>query len=83
MKSDRVLLAEWLGDSTDGYTDIPWPLIHDRAGDEIVRWLNQQDLSGCQMILEKASGVSTGKQRLYAEFYQPALRTEFALRFGK
>jgi hypothetical protein len=83
MKSDRVLLAEWLGDTTDGYTDIPWPLIHDRAGDEIVRWLNQQDHTLCQMILEKDSEMNAGMHRLYAEFYQPALRTEFALRFAK
>jgi hypothetical protein len=83
MKSDRVLLAEWLGDITDGYTDIPWPMVHDQAGDETVRWLNQREFTDCQMILEKGQGTDSGMQKLYAEFYRAELRTEFALRFGK
>lgn len=84
MKNDRVLLAEWLGDYTDGYNDIPWPLIHERAGSAVIRWLNQQDYTEVQMILEKGEGGGrTGQQRLYAEFYLPALRTEFALKFAK
>lgn len=84
MKSDRVLLAEWLGDYTDSYNDIPWPLVHERAGSDAIRWLNQQDHTEVQMILEKGEGGGrTGQQRLYAEFYLPILRTEFALKFNK
>lgn len=83
MKVDRVFLAEWLGDYTDGYNDIPWPMIHDSAGHDVIRWLNRQDPSRCQMILEKNVDDQTGMQRLYAEFYDSRLRTEFALVHAK
>lgn len=83
MKNDRVFLAEWLGDSTDGYNDIPWPLVHEWVGDDAIRWINQQPYTAVQMILDKQTGLNSGIQKLYAEFYHPTLRTEFALKFGK
>lgn len=83
MKNEKVILAEWLGDYTDGYNDIPWPLVHDLAGGETIRWINQRSHTEVQMILEKETGINTGMQKLYAEFYRPELRTEFALKFGK
>lgn len=83
MKSDRIFLAEWLGDSTDGYNDIPWPMVHESAGQETIRWINQQDYTKCQMILEKGKDNCSGFQRLYVEFYHQPLRSEFALRFAK
>ena len=64
MKSDRILLAEWVGDVTDSYTDIPWPLVHDSSGPEIVQWLNGKNYTECQMILEKESSPNYGKFRL-------------------
>jgi len=83
MKNEKVMLAEWLGDYTDGYNDIPWPMVHDRAGYETIRWINQKSHTEVQLILEKDTGINAGMQRLYAEFYTPELRTEFALRFDK
>jgi len=83
MKSDRVFLAEWLGDPTDGYNDIPWPMVHEWAGYEAIRWINSQNHTDVQMILERGTDFSHGFIKLYAEFYTPALRTEFALRFAK
>jgi hypothetical protein len=83
MKSDRVMLCEWLGDITDGYNDIPWPRVHDQVGNEAMRWINSQDHTRAQLILEKQTGLATGQQKLYLEFYEPSLRTEFALRFGR
>ncbi len=84
MKSDRVLLCEWVGDSTDGYNDIPWPMVHEWVGYDTIRWINGQNYHHCQLILEKnSSPLYTGIQKLYAEFYDPKLRTEFALRFAK
>lgn len=83
MKNERVLLAEWLGDTTDGYIDIPWPQVHEMAGYHAVAWINSQSQDHVQMILEKAQGDQAGMQKLYAEFYRPALRSEFALRFAK
>lgn len=83
MKNDRVMLAEWLGDYTDGYNDIPWPMVHEWAGYETIRWINQKPHTEVQLILEKEQGLNAGMQRLYAEFYVPSMRTEFALRFNK
>lgn len=83
MKNERVLLAEWLGDTTDGYIDIPWPQVHEMAGYHAVAWINNQSQDHVQMILEKAQGDQASLQKLYAEFYKPALRSEFALRFAK
>lgn len=83
MKTNRVFLYEWLGDGTDGYNDIPWPRVHEQVGNEAMRWINDQDHSEVQLILEKQTGFATGQQKLWVEFYQPRLRTEFALRFGR
>lgn len=84
MKTERVFLAEWLGDPTDGYNDIPWPMVHEWVGHEAVRWINRQDYTKAQMILEKSTDpTDVGIQKLYVEFYVPSLRSEFALRFAK
>ena len=84
MKTERVFLCEWLGDYTDGYNDIPWPMVHEWVGHDAIRWINSQDYHHAQLILEKDTApMSVGIQRLYAEFYVPALRSEFALRFAK
>lgn len=84
MKTERVLLCEWLGDCTDGYTDIPWPMVHEWVGHDAVRWINSHPHQQIQLILDKdASPLNAGLQQLHAEFYVPALRSEFALRFAK
>jgi hypothetical protein len=84
MKTDRVFLCEWLGDVTDSYNDIPWPMVHEWVGYECIRWINSQNHHDAQLILEKNDDpLYTGMFKLYAEFYQPVLRTEFALRFDK
>lgn len=80
MKSDRVLLHSWVGDYADGYVDIPWPQVHRSAGYEVINWLNTKTPTEAQMILEN---TPDGEQTLWAEFYRPQLRTEFALRFAK
>ena len=80
MKNDRIFLHRWVADSTDGYVDIPWPIIHKHVDPEIISWVNSKDRSEAQMILDKSSN---GMQSLYAEFYRPEVRTEFALRFAK
>lgn len=82
MKSSKVLLAEWLGDYTDGYIDIPWPRVHEVVGYEAIKWLNSHPHDHVQMILEK-DPTDKCWQRLYAEFYAESLRSEFALRFAK
>jgi hypothetical protein len=83
MKTERVFLAEWLGDNTDSYNDIPWPMVHEWVGYDAIRWINSRDHTQVQLILEKETGINSGIQKLYAEFYVPALRSEFALRFAR
>lgn len=83
MKSERVFLCEWLGDITDGYNDIPWPMVHERVGYDAMRWINSRNHTDCQLLLERGTDLSTGFFRLYAEFFDEKLRTEFALRFDK
>lgn len=84
MKNSKVFLCEWLGDTTDSYNDIPWPMVHEWAGYDCIRWVNSQDPSDCQMVLERSTGLyDSGTQRLYVEFFNDNLRTEFALRFAK
>jgi hypothetical protein len=80
MKNDRVFLHNWQGSIEDDYLDIPWPLIHQAAGPELVSWLNRQDPTRVQMILDR---TADGWQSLWAEFYDERIRTEFALRFAK
>ena len=83
METNRVFLCEWLGNHTDGYDDIPWSMVHECAGYDVIRWLKQQDHDDCRLILERGTYFSYGFIKLYAEFYTSALRTEFALRFAK
>jgi hypothetical protein len=80
MKNSRVFLHNWQGDPADRYLDIPWPLIHQVSGTEMIAWLDQQDVSHVQMVLDR---TADGWQTLWAEFYDDKTRTEFALRFAK
>ena len=81
MKCDRVKLADWLGDLTDGYVDIPWPQVHEQAGREEVNWLLNQDPMHCQLIMDKEQDGAL--RSLWAEFYIESLRLQYALKFGK
>ena len=83
MKSDKIFLCEWLGDPTDGYNDIPWPMVHEWVGYDVIRWINSHSHTECQLILERGTDFNHGFIKLYVEFYVPARRTEFALKFAK
>jgi hypothetical protein len=74
-------LALWIGDITDGYVDRPWPEVHNQAGSAVINWLNQQDPTKCQIIMDKEQDGSV--RSLWAEFYNENLRLEYALRFGQ
>lgn len=80
MKSDLIYLAEWDGYQGDDYVDIPWPKVHQLVGNEQIRWIQNQDPTKCQLILDTADN---GIHKLYAEFYDPLIRVEYALRFAK
>jgi hypothetical protein len=83
MKSDLIHLAEWKvyeHEEYVEYVDIPWPKIHQLVGNEQIRWIQSQDPTRCQLILDS---TLNGLRKLYAEFYDPLLRVEYALRFAK
>jgi len=80
MKNNRIFLHNWQGDPYDQYVDIPWPLVHQVAGTAMISWLDRQDPTRAQMILDK---TADGWQSLWAEFYDDGALTEFHLRFGK
>ena len=83
MKNDRVFLAEWFGEYSDNYHDIPWPMVHEWVGHDAIRWINSQNMHDAQLIIEQGTDFSTGIVKLYVEFFRPSLRSEFALRFAK
>ena len=74
MKSSRVKLAEWIS-GKHSYIDIPWPIVHDQAGINNIKWLNSQDPIDVQIVLEKRE--KTGTQVLWAEFYKEHLLYEY------
>lgn len=64
MKSEKVELLKWL--PHEGETiEIDWPKVHKTIGIDKTRWLLQQPLSNCQIILECRDRYC----RLIAEFY--------------
>jgi hypothetical protein len=80
MKTCKIFLHRWIGDSTDGYINIPWPAVHQAVGHDIINWIQDRDPTHVQLILEK---TIDGYQQLYVDFYNHGLRTEFALTFAK
>lgn len=80
MKTSKIFLHKWFGNSTDDYIDIPWPQVHQAVGQDTITWLRARDQTQVQLILEQARD---GSQHLYADFYNLALRNEFALIFAK
>lgn len=79
MKSERIKIAEWLGEYSDGYVDIPWPSVQQQAGSEIIKWINSVPANKAQLILEKTPEAI---QSLWIEFYDHNLRIECALKFS-
>lgn len=80
MRSERIYLAKWQGNNDEMYVDIPWPKVHQLIGNEQIRWIQSQNHDRCQLVLDT---TDTGLKKLYAEFYDPKLRVEYALRFAK
>lgn len=80
MRSERIYLAKWKGNDDEIYVDIPWPKVHQLIGNEQIRWIQSQDNDRCQLVLDT---TDDGLNKLYAEFYDPKLRVEYALRFAK
>jgi hypothetical protein len=76
MKTNQVELYEWL--PSDGESiEIDWPKVHNKIGLDQTRWLIDQPLDRCQLVLERRDQYC----RLIVEFFDEKIATEYALRW--
>jgi hypothetical protein len=74
MKTNRYTVYCWHSDQHE--LDIDWPRVHQILGKDCVRWLNQQPLTTCQLIVERQQQ----QMSLVAEFYSVGAYQEFLQR---
>lgn len=60
----RKTLFSWSEDPKDNI-DIDWPTVHKAIGSDHIKWIEDQPLSTCQMVLE----LVDNQYKLVAEFY--------------
>lgn len=73
MKTDRYLIYQWR--CTEPELDIDWPRVHQELGSECLRWLNEQTLDQCQLVVECQDTAHS----LVVEFYCQDRYREFLL----
>lgn len=78
MKSKKVELLKWLP-SEGEYIAIDWPKVHKTIGIDQTRWLLDQSLDHCQLVLERRDMYC----RLVAEFYDEHTLTLYHLMWAK
>lgn len=76
MKCERVQLLTWHSSSVN--IDVPWPEVHRAVGSAAVTWLNCQDSTSVQLIVDQDA---KGSAQLWAEFYQLTQYHEYCERF--
>jgi hypothetical protein len=83
MKTHRFKLAEWQAEESNfcEYLDIDWPEVHRQAGLDHIQWLQQQDPSQCQLVVETKSRKNT--RSLSAEIYSDSLAIAYHLMWAK
>ncbi len=74
MKTNRYTVYRWHSDILE--LDIDWPCVHSILGQDCVRWLNQQPLTVCQLIVEQQQQCLS----LVVEFYSAGAYREFLQR---
>jgi hypothetical protein len=83
MKTLRFELAKWLPTENDGSGNIyiDWPAVHRQVDPEQLKWIDQQDIAACQLIVEnKADDLH---HFLVLEIYSDRLATQYALMWAK
>jgi hypothetical protein len=82
MKTHRFEIARYLpADVEPGTIWIDWPSVHRQAGRDHIQWLKEQDVSECQMIVERKN--NDGYHYLVAEIYSDKLATIYSLMWAK
>lgn len=76
MKTKRVELYKWLSSEGENI-EIDWPKVHRKIGLDHTRWLLDQPLDQCQLVLERRDMYC----RLIAEFFDDKIATEYMLRW--
>lgn len=78
MKTSKVELLKWL--PSEGETiEIDWPKVHRTIGVDQTKWLLDQDLTDCQVVLERNDMYC----RLIAEFYDDRTLATYYLMWAK
>jgi hypothetical protein len=81
MKSNRIVLTswDWTMDEAANNLDIPWPKIQKAVGEDHLRWLLNQPVDRCQLVLD-----TTGDRlKLVAEFFDQKTLTTYHLMWAK
>lgn len=83
MKTHRFELGSWLPSESDGTENIyiDWPAVHRQAGTDHIQWLKDQDITQCQMVVERREGDPY--HYLIAEIYSAKLATVYGLLWAK
>ena len=67
-------LFKWTEEPKDNI-DIDWPNVHKAVGSDQIKWLEEQPLSTCQMVLEMVGN----EVKLVAEFYNKTTANTYML----
>ena len=78
MKTSKVELLKWLPEEGE-YIKIDWPKVHKTIGLDHTRWLLNQSIDVCQLILERNDMYC----RLVAEFYDDRTLTAYHMMWAK
>jgi hypothetical protein len=76
MKTNRVELYKWLPSEGESI-EIDWPKVHKKIGLDQTRWIIDQPLDRCQMVLERRDMYC----RLIVEFFDEKIAAEYVLRW--
>lgn len=79
MKNNRVELLKWLPKEGEENIEIDWPKVHKTIGLDHTKWLLNQPLNVCQLVLERRDIYC----RLVAEFYDDRVLTNYHLMWAK
>jgi NADH:ubiquinone oxidoreductase subunit E len=70
----KKTLFKWTEEPKDNI-DIDWPNVHKAVGSDQIKWLEEQPLSTCQMVLEMVGN----EVKLVAEFYNKTTANTYML----
>ena len=81
MKTSRIVLTswDWTMDEASNNLDIPWPKVQKSVGEDHLRWLLDQPIDQCQLVLD----TSGDRLKLVAEFFDQKTLMTYHLMWAK